>query len=143
MHSNHKFDKVFTVGCFDFCHEGHITLLNKLRKIGKKVIVGIHDDYSIRILKKLTPRQHNPLAERIKRLKPHCDRIFVIPDKDPSDYLEAFLDESDNFETSIYIRANDNINFPGKHIIEKKMNIDYLPYTKGISATQIRKDLNL
>lgn len=143
MNNKQYFDKVFTIGCFDFCHPGHINLLDKLKQHGKEIIVGIHDDHSIRQLKKLTPNQHMPLSKRIELLKLHCNRIFVIPDKDPGDYLVAFLDDTDNFETSIYIRGDDNINFPGKHIIEKKMNIDYLPYTEGISATQIRKDLNL
>ena len=40
-----------------------------------------------------------------------------------------------------FIRANDNINFPGKECVEKRISIEYLPYTKGDSSTQIRKDL--
>tara|TARA_B100001989_G_C24526909_1_gene459192 strand:- start:1215 stop:1646 length:432 start_codon:yes stop_codon:yes gene_type:complete len=143
MNNSKYYDKVYTIGCFDFCHQGHINLLNNLKKYGKNIIVGIHDDISIRQLKNLNSNQHNKLSDRIKKIKPYCNRIFVIPDKDPSDYINAFLDSSDNFETSVYIRAADNINFPGKHIIENKMNIIYLPYTDGISATQIRKNLKL
>jgi len=138
-----QYKKVFTIGCFDFCHHGHIKLLTELRNYGKEVIVGIHDDISIRQLKKLTPTQHTPLYERINHLKPYCNRIFVIPEADPSLYIGAMLDSNDTSENSIYIRGDDNINFPGKHIVEKHMTIHYTPYTQGISATKIRQDRGL
>lgn len=38
-----RVDKVFTVGCFDLFHHGHVTLINRMREIGKKVIIGVHD----------------------------------------------------------------------------------------------------
>jgi len=38
-----RVDKVYTVGCFDLFHHGHVTIINRMREIGKKVIVGVHD----------------------------------------------------------------------------------------------------
>ncbi len=38
-----RVDKVYTVGCFDLFHHGHIKLIQRMREIGKKVIVGVHD----------------------------------------------------------------------------------------------------
>jgi len=38
-----RVDKVYTVGCFDLFHHGHIKLIERMREIGKKVIVGVHD----------------------------------------------------------------------------------------------------
>jgi len=42
---------VFTNGCFDILHLGHITLLDQCRQFGDKVVVGINSDRSVRCLK--------------------------------------------------------------------------------------------
>lgn len=42
---------VFTNGCFDILHAGHVEYLEKSRSLGSKLIVGINSDESIRRLK--------------------------------------------------------------------------------------------
>ena len=42
---------VFTNGCFDIIHPGHIDLLERARKLGTKLIVGINSDSSVRRIK--------------------------------------------------------------------------------------------
>jgi D-sedoheptulose 7-phosphate isomerase len=42
---------VFTNGCFDILHPGHIQLLQKARALGTKLIVGINSDESVRAIK--------------------------------------------------------------------------------------------
>ena len=42
---------VFTNGCFDILHPGHIELLQKARALGSKLIVGINSDASVRRIK--------------------------------------------------------------------------------------------
>jgi D-beta-D-heptose 7-phosphate kinase/D-beta-D-heptose 1-phosphate adenosyltransferase len=42
---------VFTNGCFDILHLGHITLLDQCRQFGDKVVVAINSDRSVRCLK--------------------------------------------------------------------------------------------
>ena len=42
---------VFTNGCFDICHVGHLDLLKRCRDMGSVVIVGLNSDASIRRLK--------------------------------------------------------------------------------------------
>lgn len=42
---------VFTNGCFDILHPGHIELLQKARALGSKLIVGINSDDSVRRIK--------------------------------------------------------------------------------------------
>ncbi len=42
---------VFTNGCFDIIHSGHIELLEKARELGTKLIVGINSDDSVRSIK--------------------------------------------------------------------------------------------
>lgn len=40
---DNRVDKVYTIGCFDLFHHGHVQLIKRMREIGKKVIVGVHD----------------------------------------------------------------------------------------------------
>ncbi|MDX8408882.1 MAG: D-glycero-beta-D-manno-heptose 1-phosphate adenylyltransferase [Mariprofundales bacterium] len=42
---------VFTNGCFDLLHPGHITYLEQARALGARLIVGLNDDQSVRALK--------------------------------------------------------------------------------------------
>jgi rfaE bifunctional protein nucleotidyltransferase chain/domain len=42
---------VFTNGCFDVLHRGHVEYLKKSRKLGKRLIVGLNSDASIKRLK--------------------------------------------------------------------------------------------
>ena len=42
---------VFTNGCFDILHKGHVTYLQKARKLGDVLVVGINSDASVRRLK--------------------------------------------------------------------------------------------
>ena len=42
---------VFTNGCFDMIHRGHIELLKFCSQLGKKVIVGLNSDESVKKLK--------------------------------------------------------------------------------------------
>ena len=42
---------VFTNGCFDIIHPGHIDLLRRARALGDKLIVGINSDSSVRKIK--------------------------------------------------------------------------------------------
>src|SRR4051794_20198631 len=42
---------VFTNGCFDILHPGHIDLLSRARELGTKLIVGINSDASVRAIK--------------------------------------------------------------------------------------------
>lgn len=45
---------VFTNGCFDIIHPGHIDLLERAKKLGTKLIVGINSDNSVRQIKGIT-----------------------------------------------------------------------------------------
>jgi D-beta-D-heptose 7-phosphate kinase/D-beta-D-heptose 1-phosphate adenosyltransferase len=58
---------VFTNGCFDILHSGHVSYLEKARALGDVLIVGINTDASIRRLKGET-RPINTLADRMKVL---------------------------------------------------------------------------
>jgi len=42
---------VFTNGCFDLLHPGHIDILSRAKKLGSKLVVGLNSDRSIRAIK--------------------------------------------------------------------------------------------
>lgn len=74
---------VFTNGCFDLLHQGHIYLLKKAKELGDVLIVAVNDDTSVSRLKGLS-RPIFPLEERLEIL----EAIAVI------DYLVSFSEET-------------------------------------------------
>lgn len=56
---------VFTNGCFDILHRGHVTYLEEARTLGGALIVGVNTDASVRRLNKGPDRPINPLADRM------------------------------------------------------------------------------
>jgi len=69
---------VFTNGCFDLLHPGHIDYLEKARALGDILIVGLNDDDSVRRLKGNT-RPINPLSDRILMLMALESVDMVVP----------------------------------------------------------------
>ena len=56
---------VFTNGCFDILHRGHVTLLAQARTLGQSLLVALNTDASVRRLGKGEDRPVNPLADRL------------------------------------------------------------------------------
>lgn len=59
---------IFTNGCFDILHIGHVKLLKFAKSLGDKLIVGVNSDESVRRLKGAT-RPINTLENRIEILQ--------------------------------------------------------------------------
>ncbi|MCK0510709.1 D-glycero-beta-D-manno-heptose 1-phosphate adenylyltransferase [Aromatoleum buckelii] len=55
---------VFTNGCFDILHRGHVTYLAQARALGAAMIVALNTDASVRRLGKGDDRPVNPLEDR-------------------------------------------------------------------------------
>ena len=56
---------VFTNGCFDILHRGHIAYLQKAASLGASLLVGLNTDASVKRLNKADDRPINPLADRL------------------------------------------------------------------------------
>ena len=56
---------VFTNGCFDILHRGHVTYLAQARALGASLIVGVNSDASVKRLGKGDDRPVNALADRM------------------------------------------------------------------------------
>jgi len=56
---------VFTNGCFDLLHRGHVTYLAQARALGASLVVALNTDDSVRRLGKGADRPLNPLEDRM------------------------------------------------------------------------------
>ncbi|MDR1276299.1 MAG: adenylyltransferase/cytidyltransferase family protein [Candidatus Accumulibacter sp.] len=56
---------VFTNGCFDLLHRGHVTLLAQARALGASLLVALNSDASVKRLGKGAERPINALADRM------------------------------------------------------------------------------
>ena len=57
--------RVFTNGCFDILHRGHVTYLDQARALGASLIVAVNSDASVKRLGKGEDRPVNALADRM------------------------------------------------------------------------------
>lgn len=75
---------VFTNGCFDIIHLGHIKLLKKAKSLGDILIVGLNTDKSIRRLKGPT-RPINPQKDRAEILDSikYVDYVVLFDEDTP------------------------------------------------------------
>ncbi|MBX7150204.1 D-glycero-beta-D-manno-heptose-7-phosphate kinase [bacterium] len=81
---------VFTNGCFDILHVGHITLLNKARKLGDKLIVGLNSDASIRRIK----GEKRPIVSEAERAHilsaiESVDYVVIFDEDTPLELIKA------------------------------------------------------
>jgi D-beta-D-heptose 7-phosphate kinase/D-beta-D-heptose 1-phosphate adenosyltransferase len=74
---------VFTNGCFDLLHAGHLALLERARALGDALFVGVNSDRSVRRLKG-PGRPIVPLAERMELLAALAAVDGVVPFAEPT-----------------------------------------------------------
>lgn len=85
---------VFTNGCFDIIHAGHVGYLAEARKLGDRLIVAINDDDSVRRLKG-AGRPINPVERRMAVLAglEAVDWVVSFSDDTPESLLHLFKPE--------------------------------------------------
>ena len=82
---------VFTNGCFDILHRGHVTYLAQARALGAALIVGVNSDASVRRQNKGADRPINPLAHRMAVLAALASVSLVVAfdDDTPFDLIQT------------------------------------------------------
>jgi cytidyltransferase-like protein len=129
-----------TYGIFDRFHYGHHQFMRQLKSLSMKLIVGIYDDESVRILEKTDKIQR--LEERIANIEEYTNEIFIIMNPDPTndmkEYLENKLGIEEYTSKMCFITSENNSKFPGKSLIEKRMEIRYVPYNNQINSKKLR-----
>jgi D-beta-D-heptose 7-phosphate kinase/D-beta-D-heptose 1-phosphate adenosyltransferase len=81
---------VFTNGCFDILHKGHVSLLHRARALGDVLIVGVNSDAGIRRLKGPS-RPINTLEDRVQVLAAlGCvDHLIAFDEDTPCNLIRA------------------------------------------------------
>ena len=93
--------KVITYGNFDMLHQGHINLLNRAKKLGDYLIVGVTTDDFDRQRGKINVSQS--LIERIEAIRQLniADEIIV------EEYEEQKIDDIKRYDIDIFIVGSD------------------------------------
>jgi D-beta-D-heptose 7-phosphate kinase/D-beta-D-heptose 1-phosphate adenosyltransferase len=126
---------VFTNGVYDLLHAGHVTLLQKARKLGDCLVVGLNSDASVRRYK--GPKR--PLASQ-------ADRLKVLAALQSVDYVTLFDEDTPwelikRLKPTILVKGGDYSahQIVGRDLVKRVVRI---PLVKGRSSTDlIRKVL--
>lgn len=81
---------VFTNGCFDLLHTGHVTYLEAARKLGDKLVLGLNTDRSVSALKGPTrPVIHEQDRARVLAALESVDAVILFDEDTPLSLIEA------------------------------------------------------
>ncbi len=82
---------VFTNGCFDILHRGHVTYLAQARALGACLVLGVNSDASVRRQGKGQDRPFNMLADRLAVLASlaSVDVVIAFDDDTPAALIAA------------------------------------------------------
>ncbi len=130
---------VFTNGCFDLLHVGHVTLLERAKRLGDVFIVAINSDRSIRALRKGPGRPLVPQHHRATVLAALASVDFVTIFDEPTPFKlirqlkpDVLVKGADWASTGIV--GSDLIRRSGGRVVR-------LPLVKGFSTTALVKRL--
>ncbi len=81
---------VFTNGCFDLLHAGHVRYLGQSRSLGNLLIVGLNSDQSIRLLNKASDRPLVPEDQRAEVLAALAavDLVVIFAESTPKKIIQ-------------------------------------------------------
>lgn len=129
---------VFTNGCFDLLHGGHVYLLREAKKQGDVLIVAVNDDFSIEKFK--GPRRPIfSLAERLEVLEAieDIDYLVSFSEETPKELVAALLPD-------VLVKGGDwkMEDVVGKDEVERAGGkVVVIPYLSGCSSSRIIDDI--
>ena len=131
---------VFTNGCFDILHKGHLTYLNHARKLGNYLIVGLNSDVSVSNLKG-SDRPINSQNFRSKQLLDldAVDDVIIFNEHTPQNLINEL-------QPNILVKGGDykkNEIVGSREVEEKGGEVVILPLVPGYSTTEIIKEKGL
>ncbi len=128
---------VFTNGCFDILHVGHITLLEQCREFGDKIVIGVNSDASVKRLKGPTrPVVGEKERARILAALGSTDAVIIFDEPTPLELIRNLrpdvLVKGGDYTTSTIVGADDVVTWGGR--------VEIVPTVDGASTTNtIRK----
>jgi rfaE bifunctional protein nucleotidyltransferase chain/domain len=137
-----KYDNVivFTNGCFDILHKGHITYLSEARELGDYLIVGLNSDRSVTQIKGSERPINNQYFRSEKLLELNSVDDVIIFDEDTPQNLINEL------QPNILVKGGDykKNEIVGAREVEKKGGeVVIVPLVPGYSTTEIIKEKGL
>ena len=124
---------VFTNGCFDLLHKGHIELLTRASEFGDKLIVGINSDESVKIIK----GEHRPMEDQKTRKKnllnlKYVDDVYIFEETTPLKIIKFICPD-------VLVKGADytiNEIVGSKFVSGNGGKIRIIPLTPGFSTTK-------
>lgn len=130
---------VFTNGCFDIVHRGHVSYLNEARKLGDLLVLGLNSDASIKRLK----GEERPINSEV-------DRKFLLENLRSIDFVEIFdtdtpLDLIEFITPTVLVKGGDwkpEQIVGSEHVLKKGGKVLSLNFIDGYSTTNIISKIN-
>lgn len=127
---------VFTNGCFDIIHAGHISYLSKAASLGDALIIGLNSDESVRRIK----GEKRPLVKQE-------DRAYVLAGLECVDYVVYFNEDTpvellSELQPHIHVKGGDYTidDLPETPVVHGYGGeVAVLPFLEGRSTTDIVK----
>ena len=125
---------VFTNGCFDILHKGHIEVLVKTADLGDRLIIGLNSDDSVKLLKGES-RPINDEGSRAILLSAlgFVDAVILFSEETPHNLISEIIPD-------ILAKGGDyNITeIAGHELVQKNGGeVIIIPFTVGYSSTEI------
>lgn len=120
---------VFTNGCFDILHAGHVRYLERARRLGDVLIVGLNADRSVSSLKPGRPVNSQKHRAEVLAALSFVDHIVIFSEKTPYALIKAV-------QPDVLVKGGDwkKKDIVGSDIARETRS---LPYVKGLSTTGI------
>jgi D-beta-D-heptose 7-phosphate kinase/D-beta-D-heptose 1-phosphate adenosyltransferase len=129
---------VFTNGCFDLLHVGHITLLEDCRRFGSKLVLGLNADASVCRLKGPTrPIVSERERARVMAALAAVDAVVLFEEDTPLELIRAL-------KPNVLVKGGDyTIETVVGHedVIASGGRVEIVPTVEGFSTTNIVKKL--
>ena len=125
---------VFTNGCFDILHSGHVEYLNEARSLGDKLIVGLNSDESVKRLKG-SERPINNEVDRKFLLENlvSVDEVIIFNDDTPLNLIKKIMPD-------ILVKGGDwqvEQIVGHKEVIANGGEVKSLKFKEGYSTTSV------
>ena len=130
---------VFTNGCFDILHKGHVTYLAQAAELGDNLIVGLNSDASVKKLKKgpNRPIQDQDSRAVILASLHHVSAVILFDEETPAELIKLVqpdvLVKGGDWKPE-QIVGYDTVKAKGGEVV----SIDFLP---GFSTTAIEQKI--
>jgi D-glycero-beta-D-manno-heptose 1-phosphate adenylyltransferase len=129
---------VFTNGCFDILHLGHVDYLEKARQLGDKLVLGLNTDASIsRIKGPSRPLQDEMSRARVMASLLFVDAVVFFDEDTPLELIKAV-------QPDILVKGDDYTieNIVGQDVVTARGGeVKTVPLVKGYSTTNVVKKI--